>query len=394
LLISSPKNILLTGGTGFLGSHLAVRLLEEGHQLTLFARADANGSARARVDGVLNWHGVDAEARSRLRVVEGDLATASLGIGGAERTRLLAEVDEIVHCASETSFAERRRQLVEDVNIRGLERLLDWADECRRVETFHYLSTAYATGRNEGVCREDFIDQHAGFHNVYEETKCRGELMVKSRCSKAGRRAIVYRPSIVYGHSRTGRSLLFNAVYHPVRGVVFLRDAYLEDIRERGGSRAHEAGVSSAPDGTLHMPLSIAAGGLGINLVPVDFFTDAFAAIRASAPEDGGVFHIVAERPTPISDLVAFTSRLFGLSGIGTHDSAERSGREPTVLERAFERMIDVYRPYLSDRRTFAADRSSAIMARAGIVCPAFTYEVFERCMSHAVERAWKPGPS
>ncbi len=105
--------------------------------------------------------------------------------------------------------------------------------------------------------------------------------MVRERCSALGLRAVVYRPSIVYGHSRTGRSLLFNAVYHPVKSVVFLRDVYLEDIRARGGDRARKAGLSLAPDGTLRMPLRIEADGSGIDLVPVDFLTDAFAAIHA-----------------------------------------------------------------------------------------------------------------
>jgi hypothetical protein len=51
--------------------------------------------------------------------------------------------------------------------------------------------------------------------------------------------------------------------------------------------------------------------------------------------------------------------------------------------------MIEVYRPYMSDRRTFAADRSGPVLARAGLRCPAFTYEIFERCISYAVSVGW-----
>jgi nucleoside-diphosphate-sugar epimerase len=37
--------ILLTGGTGFLGSHIGARLLADGHELTLLARGSAGASA-------------------------------------------------------------------------------------------------------------------------------------------------------------------------------------------------------------------------------------------------------------------------------------------------------------------------------------------------------------
>jgi nucleoside-diphosphate-sugar epimerase len=380
--------ILLTGGTGFLGSHIAARLLEDGHELTLLARGSDGTSAAERVRRLMRWHGVVEEEQRQLRVVEGDLAVDALGLAPAERARLLFETDEVVHCASVTSFALRKRDLLERVNLIGLGRLLDFAAQARRLAAFHQISTVYAVGRCEGVCREDWPDPAAGFHNPYEETKCRGEWMVRERCSALGLRAVVYRPSIVYGHSRTGRSLLFNAVYHPVRALVFLRDVYLEDIRARGGDRAREIGVSQAPDGTLRMPLRIEAAGPGLDLVPVDFLTDAFAAIHESAGT-AGVFHIVAGRPTPLSDIVAFSSRLFGLSGLRAAGPAEAEGTPRTALEAAFDRVTEVYRPYMSDCRTFSADRAAPILSRAGLACPAFTYDVFERCMSYAVEADW-----
>ncbi len=65
------------------------------------------------------------------------------------------------------------------------------------------------------------------------------------------------------------------------------------------------------------------------------------------------------------------------------------AGATRTALEAAFDRMTEVYRPYMSDRRTFTADRSGPILSRAGLACPAFTYDVFERCMSYAVKADW-----
>ncbi len=386
--------IFLTGGTGFLGSHIAARCLRDGHEVALLARASEETAAGDRVTRLLDWHGLDGAARSRCRVVEGDLTADGLGLAAAERERLLGETEEIVNAASETAFAERKRGLLERVNVGGLARLLDIASEAGRLSVFHHLSTAYVAGRRDGDCREDWVDPGAtSFHNAYEETKCRGERMVRDRCAARGVRAVVYRPSIVCGASRTGRTLLFNALYHPVRAGVFLRDVYLEDIRERGGDRARRAGVSLGSGGVLRMPLRIEAEGPGLDIVPVDFFTDAFMALRAASRADGrtadGPFHIVSGRPTPVADVAAFVTRMFGMDGLRVTGPAEIAATPRNPLESVFERMVEVYRPYMSDRRTFTAERSGPILTRAGLSCPAFTFDVFERCMAYAVAEDW-----
>jgi nucleoside-diphosphate-sugar epimerase len=381
------SRILVTGGTGFLGSHVAARLLDAGFKVTIAARPLPEADATERVQRVMDWHGIPDEARRRLQVVPCDFLDPTLGLSAGERGRLLREADEIIHCASETSFAERRRAQVEEVNLRGAERMLDFAAAGRCV-AFHYLSTAFAAGRRAGVCTESLSTAHE-FHNAYEETKCRAEKTVWQRCRDEGIRAGIYRPSIVYGHSITGRSLLFNAVYHPVRAAVFLRNVYLKDIRERRGERAQAAGVKIGPDGaTLHLPLRIEAEGPGIDLIPVDFFVKAFAAIFETAL-DGGIFHIVQGRPTPVATIAAFTSRMFGLSGVEVVSSADLDGTPRNTIEAAFAQMINVYRPYMSDRRVFATEESGPILKRVGLSCPTFTYEVFQRCISYAVAAAW-----
>ena len=74
-----------------------------------FARPSPEAEAVERSDCIMDWHGIPDESRRRLRVVPGDLLEPTLGLGADDRCRLLAETDEIIHCASETSFAERRR---------------------------------------------------------------------------------------------------------------------------------------------------------------------------------------------------------------------------------------------------------------------------------------------
>jgi nucleoside-diphosphate-sugar epimerase len=378
---------VLTGGTGFLGSHIAVALLRRGFRVTLLARSDKERRAPDRVREILDWFGLPAGERRALEVVEGDIVEAGLGVERAALDSLLRGTDEVIHCASNTAFSEKKRTAVEAVNGGGLANVLDFA---RRSGAyfFHQVSTAFIAGKMAGLCPEELAAPGA-FWNAYEETKCRGEHAAAAACREAGLGLAIYRPSIVYGDSRTGRSRLFNAVYFPVRTALFFKDLYEKDIRERGGRKAAEMGVRLGPDGSLHLPLRIeVAPQGGLDLIPVDHFTAAFLALMEGAPE-GGIFHITNGRPTRVEDIIDYGSRLFHLTGIRACGEEEFKARPRNPLETLYEHYVEAYGPYMRDMRVFDSTRSRPLLERRGLVCPEFTYEIFARCMTYAVEAGW-----
>lgn len=379
--------VLVTGGAGFLGSHVAVALLRDGYRVTVLARSSRGVPARDRIGRLAAWFGLGAEEAGALGVLEGDLLDPGWSEAALRGPAGPGTFDEIVHCASSTAFAERRRAEVEAVNIDGLRRVLDYAVR-GGCAFFHHVSTAYAAGRRTGTCSEDWVET-GPFTNVYEETKARGEILARDVCRREGLRLNVYRPAIVTGDSRTGRTLRFNALYFPVKAAVFLRDLYLADIRERGGRRAAEVGVRVDSGGRVVLPLRIpvaAAGGL--NLVPVDHCVRAFRALF-EAGLGGGLYHIVNPRPTRIEDLVAWSERRFGLGGVEACGPEELAGRPRNALETLYDSTLDIYRPYMQDERTFDDARAAPLLAARGVVCPAFDEAVFDRCMDYAVETDW-----
>jgi thioester reductase-like protein len=111
------NRILVTGATGFLGSHLAVRLLEDGYSIVCLVRPKKELTAEERVSRLLDWFELAPQHRKNVRVVEGEITQPDFGLGPKPYAELLAEVDEIIHCASDTSFSERKRQTVELVNV-------------------------------------------------------------------------------------------------------------------------------------------------------------------------------------------------------------------------------------------------------------------------------------
>ena len=246
-----PSRVLLTGGTGFLGSHLAAALLERGYRVTLLARS-RNGTPPGPASGGSSIGSDSEKGRGRGSVSEA-ISRPGLGLAAAEAARLAAATDEIFHCASDTSFADRRRAEIEATNIGGLG--TSWT--CRAASSFHLVSTAYVAGKTSGCVRSP--GDPAAFFNAYEETKCRAEGMARARCRAGTIRLTIYRPSVVCGDSRTGRSLLFNAVITPSgrRSSSGIRS---RSTSGSGGGRAAAMGVTLESDGSR---LSASGSGRG-----------------------------------------------------------------------------------------------------------------------------------
>lgn len=381
------KTFLVTGGTGFLGSHIAVRLLEDGNRVLLLARGRKDCNAFERVRRLLDWFDVEEGHRSRLEVLEGDLEQPLPGINVRDAESVTERVDEIIHCASDTSLSARKREQVERTNVKGLQNLLNFVQESR-CRAFHLISTAYVAGKAGGLCPENFGWVEA-FHNVYEETKFHAEQIAAKRCAQNGITLYVHRPSIVYGDSTSGKTLLFNALYYPIRTLHYFQRLYTKDILENNGKKAKDMGVGLNRNGKLHLPVRIESlDASGVNLIPVDYFVRAFMAIRKEIPE-GGVFHIVNPRNTTIQQLVDYTERFFQLAGIRTADRSEFINRPRNGLELLFENQIHVYGSYMRDSRVFENSRTAAFLAKQNIVCPDFDYDIFEICMRYAMDVDW-----
>lgn len=111
------KRVLITGGSGFIGSHIALKLIERGYEVTV-------------LDNLLEQiHGTDpgrtsplyCSIKDKVRFIMGDVCNKEL------LEQALEDVDYVIHLAAETgtgqSMYEIKRYI--DVNIGGTALLLD-----------------------------------------------------------------------------------------------------------------------------------------------------------------------------------------------------------------------------------------------------------------------------
>ncbi len=173
--------VFLTGGTGLVGSHVAERLVREGHAVRALVRAGAD-------DGFLRSLGVE--------ICSGDVARAE-----TLRPALLG-CDALVHAAaivvSGAPWEDYRR-----VNVTGTENVLSAAAE-QGVGRAVHVSTVAVYGGAE-VARRGRVDEDAPRDRplppgeFYARTKRQAE-DVAWRFQREGRLQIsVVRPDVIYG---------------------------------------------------------------------------------------------------------------------------------------------------------------------------------------------------
>ena len=181
-------NILVTGGAGFIGSHLVEALLADGHTITIFD--DFNHYYDPRI----KWHNVSG-FQDQVTIVEGDIRDAIL----VERTFTKGQFDTVIHLAARAGVRPsiQSPKLYFTTNIDGTFNLLD---ACRHheVKDFIFASSSSVYGVNEKV---PFAETDALTRTIspYAATKLAGEQICSNYSHLFGIRCMCLRFFTVYG---------------------------------------------------------------------------------------------------------------------------------------------------------------------------------------------------
>ena len=359
------KQIFLTGATGFLGSHLCYALLREGHRVVALARPAKKESARDRVVDVLRHvpssPDVIESLTDRLEVVTGDISQSQLGLEASDYERLTCDIEETWHSAASLSFLEEDRENIFRMNLDGTRHMVAFVAQTKE-KRLHHLSTAYVAGMRKDLVLEGDPDVGQQFKNPYEESKCRAEVLVQTAQREGRLGASVYRPSIVFGDSRTGRTTHFHGVYAFIRGIWAVTE------RLRRNQPAFDI---------FELPLRVPGSpSTTLNFVPIDYVTSALLEISKQPSSVGKVFHLA--NPTPTENrlwmsIVCDQLRVRGIQLVGE----EAFLKSPmTRMEALFNRQMAFYYQYLGGEPRFDCSQVLEALQDTAILCPKVTPEL------------------
>jgi thioester reductase-like protein len=270
----APRDVFLTGATGFLGVHLLAELLAAtSARVHCLVRAADEAAGRARLEQALRAHELWNPAHaSRIVAVPGDLGPARFGLSPEAFDALARGIDAIYHNGAAVNFVLPYAKL-KPVNVDATDEVLRLA-ALHRAKPVHYVSTVGVLDRAADALPETLaVPLHARLMGGYEQSKWVAEQRVRL-AGERGLAVTIHRPSRIVGHSRTGRVNVDDLFCRLIRGVV---------------------AQGQAPYGTGHD-----------NMLPVDLV--ARLVVEASHDPDaaGRAIHVVNPRAHAFDALVDF----------------------------------------------------------------------------------------
>ncbi|HEY2494516.1 MAG TPA: amino acid adenylation domain-containing protein [Paenibacillus sp.] len=279
------NNILLTGATGYLGSHLLHELLYTSDAVIycLVRPSGLEDSYKRLINTMGSYFGssIADKMDGRIVAVQGDLEKEHLGINDTVMAILHNKIDSIIHCAAEVKhFGEP--EYFARVNVESTNRLLDIARRKSHIR-FHFVSTL---GIPEDLALSDqwqtFMDHDAydytvSIDNVYTNSKLEAEKLVVRTCQEEGVAVTVYRVGNLSCHSRTGAfqsNIDSNAFYRMLKGMLLLK---------------------RAPQVSWQ-----------VDITPIDYAGQAITALMHNDDTVGKMFHICNPVQIPYEEMVGF----------------------------------------------------------------------------------------
>jgi nucleoside-diphosphate-sugar epimerase len=176
---SRDRACLVTGATGFIGGHLAQRLVEEGYQVRCLTRSSSDTSFLETLD---------------VEIAVGDLTSVPSLTRAAEGCRY------VFHCGGMVSDWGTPKEIAA-VNVGGTRNLLQ-ASLAASVERFVHFSTTDVYGYpGRPAIEETYAATRVG--NWYAQTKLAAEAEVRGLGEGHGLETVILRPATVFGPRST-----------------------------------------------------------------------------------------------------------------------------------------------------------------------------------------------
>ena len=275
--LETPETVLLTGATGFLGSHLLAELLDRTPARVLcLVRVVDEEQGRHVLRRALERQGLWREGLDeRIVPLPGDLGLPRLDLSRDAFTALAESVDAIHHCGAQVNYAYPYETL-RAANVEGTRELLRLAVQ-GRPKALHHVSSLAVLERGPrsypGAAPEEPLPADArGIAGGYRQSKWVAERLVQTAIER-GVPAAIYRPGWITGSRRTGAANPADFLIRLIAGSL------------RAGLAPELGAVEACP-------------------TPVDWVAAGIVRLSLARRSLGGVFHLINPRPVALEGVL------------------------------------------------------------------------------------------
>ncbi len=286
LPIETPmlNQVLLTGGTGFIGPFLMKSLLEQTRaKIYVLVRSSDEKQGKQRLRDAMdsigpNELGLMEMFEARVIPVCGDLGQPKLGLTQDEWDLLASEIDTVFHNGATVNYLFNY-DLMRDANVLGTNEVVRLAFEGRPKE-FNYVSTTFVFGwAVKSVLHETDLNENMELLDFgYSQSKWVAEQVVVDARSR-GLTARIFRPALV-SPSVTGRGNNFDIA---VRLLAFMVN--------------HGIGVD-----TLNQ----------VSFVPADIVANNIVAISTTPGTANKTYHVTRDDYSNMMDITGLITKATG----------------------------------------------------------------------------------
>ncbi|MEH2171176.1 MAG: thioester reductase domain-containing protein [Nostoc sp.] len=371
VLVGEPKNIFLTGGTGFLGAFIIRELLQETNaDIYCLVRAANADEGKSKLQKNLQQYAIwQEEFKSRIIPIVGDLSLPLLGVGSEQFQILATNIDTIYHSGALLNYVFPYSAL-KAANVLGTQEVLRLACQIK-VKPVHYVSsvavfesTAYA---GKVVKEQDEFNHWEGIYLGYSQTKWVAEKLVKIARDR-GLPVTIHRPPLISGDSKTGICNTHDFINLMTKGCLQM---------------------GSFPDVDYMLDMS-----------PVNYVSKAIVYLSRQKESIGKAFNLQHPQPVSLKILVEWI-RSFGYSvemipyekwqselinNVSSVDNPLYTLR-PFLLERWSDEQLTIPDLYLQARRPHISCQDTLrALAGSSIACPPIDSQLFMTYTAYLIQ--------
>jgi amino acid adenylation domain-containing protein/thioester reductase-like protein len=261
----TPKKVLITGATGFLGTKLLGELLPHVDEIHCIVRGTDHVSAFKRLCESLKKNKIKVNIRDfnkKVCVHIGDVSKEHLGLNELPYRSLINNIDNVYHCAAEVNNIKSYKQLYNSNVLSTINVSKFIFDGCDK--NLHYASTlsVYVSSDmlDNSVLEEEYLtnDSHR-LYSGYAQTKWLTEYYL-NQINKISNNVFSYRFGLLTADTQTGVS--------PANSFL---DTCMKQLKEIGETPYDEINIS-------------------MDITPIDIATKAM--VNISIKENSNIYHI------------------------------------------------------------------------------------------------------